>query len=192
MVDEQQPRDVVLAFANTHADGGGRRERFGNADGLREWLDEQQWLAVRRSRAPITDADAIEARELRDAIVTVLLQHSGDADTAARDVADAERVLRRAGERYPIRADIDRAGSRLRAAQDGVPGALAAVLAAVAELSLAGRWPRMKACRNQPCHFAFADRTRDMSATFCSPQCAGQATMRNYRARQRAAKADAR
>lgn len=179
------PRYVVLTFANTHPDGGGRTERFVDADGLRGWLGQNDWLGAAPTRAPITDADAAEARELRDALVTVLLVHSRTADITTEQVDEAESVLRRAAERYPVMAQIDRGGARLQPARDGVPGTLGAVLAAVGELSLAGDWSRVKACRNEPCHFAFVDKTRNTSAAFCSPECASQSSMRAYRARRR-------
>lgn len=43
----------------------------------------------------------------------------------------------------------------------------------------------VKACRNQPCHFGFFDRTRNSSAGFCSPGCSSQASMRAYRQRKK-------
>lgn len=179
-------RHALLTFANTHADGGGAVERFADAEHLHAWLGEVGWLGAEPGRNVTTDADAAEARQLRDALVTVLLEHANDPAVTDTDLAQAETLLSRAGQRYPVAADIDRAGARLRPIQDGLPGTLARVLAAAGELALAGDWPRVKACRNQPCHLAFVDRTRNTSAGYCSPQCASQASMRAYRARRRA------
>jgi predicted RNA-binding Zn ribbon-like protein len=186
----RDPTEVVLEFANTHTDGGGRPERFGDAAGLRSWLDQVTWLDLRPDTdgaTTLTDADALEARQLRDALVTVLLTHSDDRNVDNSTAAEAEALLRRATQRYPLTADIDRHGARLWPLQDGLPGVLGRVLACIAELSLAGQWSRLKACRNPPCHFAFFDKTRNTSAGYCSPQCASQSSMRAYRQRQRAA-----
>ena len=188
----REPSEVVLEFANTHADGGGRPERFGDAAGLRSWLEQVTWLDLRPETGgptTLTDADALEALQLRDALVTVLLTHSDDPNLDNSAATEAEALLRRATQRYPMTADIDRHGARLWPLQDGLPGVLGRVLACMAELSLAGQWARVKACRNPPCHFAFFDKTRNTSAGYCSPQCASQASMRAYRARKKAAKA---
>jgi predicted RNA-binding Zn ribbon-like protein len=61
------------------------------------------------------------------------------------------------------------------------------VLAAATELALSGQWARIKACRNEPCHFAFFDRSKNTSAGYCSTQCSSQASMRAYRARRKEA-----
>ena len=179
----------MLAFANTHVDGGGRPERFVDADALRGWLREVDWLGAAPDERAVTDADASEARQLRDAMVTVLLSHSDDPSADGAAVEQADALLLRAAQRYPVAAHVDHAGARLRSTSPGLPGALGSVIAAAAELGLAGDWPRLKACRNEPCHFAFFDKTRNTSAGYCSPQCASQASMRAYRARKKAAKA---
>jgi predicted RNA-binding Zn ribbon-like protein len=74
----------------------------------------------------------------------------------------------------------------LRPAQDGVPGALASILAAVTELAQSGTWSRVKACRNPPCHVGFYDTTRNESATYHSPRCRSMVSMRTYRERKKA------
>ncbi|MGW5498749.1 CGNR zinc finger domain-containing protein [Streptomyces olivaceoviridis] len=176
--------DAVLAFANTHADGGSRVERFTDADGLSAWLIEN---GLTEAAADVSAADVGAVRELRDAVVTVLLGHSADPGTSDTALGEAENHLRRAAVRYPVTAVVDRHGARLVPAQRGLPGALAGILAAIAELALTGTWNRLKACRNQPCHFAFYDRSRNTSAAYCSTGCSAQVAMRNYRKRRRTA-----
>ncbi|TRW88028.1 hypothetical protein FK535_06280 [Mycolicibacterium sp. 018/SC-01/001] len=182
------PREVVTAFANTHVDGGGSVERFGDEASLIAWAHEQRWFAAESALSSVTEVDAAQARELRDALVVVLLAHSRDARVSDAEVREAEMALARAGERFPVFVHTTVAGVRLRDTGAGVSRLFSSVLVAVAELSLSGQWGRMKACRNQPCHLAFVDRTRNTSATFCSPQCASQSGMRDYRARKRADK----
>ena len=77
--------ELVLAFANTHADAGDRVERFTDAEGLTGWLGDVAWSGAEPART-VTDSDVVEARELRDALVTVLLSHSNDPATSDPDV----------------------------------------------------------------------------------------------------------
>jgi predicted RNA-binding Zn ribbon-like protein len=183
--DDEQ---VVVAFVNTHGYGQ-HPDRLADGSELLGWLEEVAWLGAPRSDAQVTDADAAEARELRDALVVALLEHARDPDTGEAHVEAAEAILRRAGERYPLVAAIDSGGARLGSRQPELAGVFGQVLASIATLSLGGRWPRVKACRNAPCHRAFIDTTRNTSAAYCRPECASRASMRAYRARRRAAAA---
>lgn len=178
--------ELVLAFANTHADGGDRVERFTDAEGLTTWLTEVSWGGAEPART-VTDSDVVEARELRDALVTVLLSHSSDPSTSEPEVRSAEAILERAGDRSPVAVRLSGAEARLGPGCTGVAGAFAGVLAAATELALSGQWARIKACRNEPCHFAFFDRSKNTSAGYCSTQCSSQASMRAYRARKKEA-----
>ena len=183
---------LVLEFVNTHADGGGRIEQFDDAAGLRGWLNRielPEELKADGGDLEVTGADAASARELRDALVTLLLAHSGEADSLGEPLAEAESYLQRVASRYPLTSMISAGGVTLRAGQTGVPGLLATVLAGITELAQSGAWSRVKACRNPPCHFGFFDRTRNTSAGFCSPGCASQASMRAYRQRKKNAAA---
>ncbi|MDO0928427.1 ABATE domain-containing protein [Streptomyces sp. TG1A-8] len=175
--------DAVLAFANTHADAGGRQERFADAEGLARWLTDN---GLPDAAADVSEADAAAVRELRDALVTVLLGHSADPRTSEQALTRAEHLLRRAAARYPLAAVLDRYGARLVPGHDGLPGVLAGILASAAELALTGAWQRLKACRNPPCHFAFYDRSRNTSGAYCTTTCSSQVAMRNYRNRHRA------
>ncbi|MBO0877392.1 MAG: ABATE domain-containing protein [Pseudonocardia sp.] len=182
----------MLEFVNTHADGGGRIEQFGDAAGLRGWLDRielPEEVCADGGDLEVTGADAASARELRDALVTVLLAHAGEANSLGEPLTQAESYLQRVTRRYPLTSLISAEGATLRASQSGVPGVLASVLAGITELALSGAWSRVKACRNQPCHFGFFDRTRNSSAAFCGPGCASQASMRAYRQRKKNAAA---
>jgi predicted RNA-binding Zn ribbon-like protein len=180
---------VVLALADTHGDGG-RPERLADGRGLLEWLEEVSWLGAASGEPQITEADAAEARELRDALIVVLLANARDPHTHSEQVRAAEALLRRAGERYPLAFAVDGGQIRLRAARSGLAGAFGQVLASIAALSLSGEWSRVKACRNEPCHRAFIDHSRNTSAVYCGPQCGSQVSMRAHRARRRAATAE--
>ncbi|MFD7436027.1 CGNR zinc finger domain-containing protein [Streptomyces sp. NPDC059861] len=180
--------DVVLQFVNTHPAGPHRLpERFGSAEDLRAWLREQ---ALGRETTHVTEADAASARELREALITVLLAHSADKDTTPGVLAEAEGYLRHAASRYPLVTVVTASGASLAPAQTDVPGLLGTVLANATELAQTGVWDRLRACRHQPCHFGFFDRTRNKNAVFCGPRCGSRESMRAYRQRKKALAAE--
>jgi len=168
-----------VGHGEDHADAGGRTKRFADVEGLREWLTEN-------GMDDAAVADVADVRALRDALVTVLLGHSGGPGTDDAALAAAEEHLSRAAVRHPLLATVDRRGAHLSPAQGGLPGAVGRVLAAMAELALTDTWVRLKACRNQHCHLAFHDRSRNTSGAYCSPRCSTQVAMRAHRRRRAA------
>ena len=173
--------DLVLGFVNTHGHLGRLPEQFADRAGLRDWLSQQQGLDSKV--LVVTAADVIEAREIRDALVTVMVSHADAEAATADELLVAEHALQRAAQRYPLQANITRNGAGLSSAQAGVAGVIGSVLASVVELAQSGQWNRFKACRN--CHHSFVDQSRNASATFCRTSCKSQAGMRAYRSRQR-------
>ncbi|MEU1425135.1 CGNR zinc finger domain-containing protein [Kitasatospora sp. NPDC005751] len=171
--------ETVLAFVNTRAIDGSR-EQLGDGAAFAQWLRRE---GLTGPGALVTDADAAAARELRDALVLVLLAHAGEEDDEGR--ARAEEYLRRSARLYPLAPVVTASGVQLLPTGDGVPGALAHVLAAASDVALRGAWMRLKACRNPPCHLGFYDRSRNSSAAYCSPnRCGAQVAMRTYRTRK--------
>jgi predicted RNA-binding Zn ribbon-like protein len=174
--------ELVLNFANTHVDRFGRVERFDDAAGLSAWLTEHGFA---EAAADVSEADAASARELRDALIALLLSHADDADVSAKTRDQAEDFLFRTASRYPLVSVVDHGGARLIPAHGGLPGAFGSLFAAITALALMGSWNRLKACRNRGCHFAFFDRTRNGSGAYCSGTCGSQVAMRRYRQRRR-------
>ena len=79
-------------------------------------------------------------------------------------------------------------GAELVAAAPDVNGALAALVGIVATSMAEGTWPRMKACREDACGWAFYDRSRNRSSTWCHMSvCGNRAKTRAYRERRRSA-----
>jgi predicted RNA-binding Zn ribbon-like protein len=69
---------------------------------------------------------------------------------------------------------------------EGVPAALAALVAIVFTAVAEGTWPRMKACRRDVCQWAFYDRSRNSSSTWCHMSVCGNRTKTtSYRRRRR-------
>ena len=171
--------EVLLAFVNTRPLDG-HAERLADGGTTLDWLRETEPAAAGPT-ALVTDADAAAARELREALVGILLAHAGEPG----GTAEPEARLRHSAEQFPVLAVVSADGVRLVPVRTGLAGVLAGVLAAASELALAGLWPRLKACRN--CRWGFYDRTRNLSATYCDPRrCGARVAMRSYRARNAA------
>nr|BFE88358.1 hypothetical protein GCM10020093_109590 [Planobispora longispora] len=136
--------DLVLDFVNTRPIDG-RAERLADASATGRWL---RATGLVHTETLITEADAAAARELRQALVTVLLAHAGEPDGDGATLEAAEAYLRRSGAMYPLSPVITADDVRLLPAQVGVAGAFGALLAAVADLARKGTWTRVKACRN--------------------------------------------
>ncbi|GAA2869347.1 CGNR zinc finger domain-containing protein [Streptosporangium fragile] len=172
--------ELVLAFVNTRALRG-ERERLADAASFRGWLVD---AALADPGDRVTDADVAAARELRDALIGILLSHAG---APVRD--DDVSRLRRFGELHPVHPVVGASGAALVPAGAGVAGAFAGVLAAAAELAFRGTWSRVKACRNPPCRLGYYDRSRNQAAMYCEARtCGAQMAARAYRARSRAAR----
>jgi predicted RNA-binding Zn ribbon-like protein len=97
----------------------------------------------------------------------------------ARD-PDAIAALNDASASLRVRFDPD---GTARLEGDGL---IASMLAIIARAQADGTWERMKACRADDCRWAFYDRSRNRSRTWCSMrECGNRAKARSYRARQR-------
>ena len=173
--------ELLVGFVSTTASLNGRGEEIGNEAAFAAWsrghdlgdADDQP-----------TEADALAARELRAALTGVFRAH---CDCPSAPVDEAELYLRRAAKRYPVMTTISAEGCRFEAAQDGVPGVFGSILAAAADVTSQGLWPRLKMCKNPTCYAGFYDKTRNLSGQFCSAACNSQVSMRAYRERQKTA-----
>jgi predicted RNA-binding Zn ribbon-like protein len=173
--------DLLVGFVTSTASNNGRLEEFDNERSFASWADENE---LGDADANPTDSDAAAARELRTALITVFRAHC-DCDTAP--VSEAESFLERSAKRYPVTAVVSANGVQFEAAQGGVPGMFGALLAASAEVSAEGFWPRLKMCKNPSCYAGFYDKTRNLSGQFCSAACNSQVSMRAYRQRLKTA-----
>jgi predicted RNA-binding Zn ribbon-like protein len=168
--------ELVEAFVNT-AELEEHRDDLGEPAGLVRWLAEHG-LAAAQVRAG--ERDAAEARAVREALRELLRGNNGidvDRDAASATLDDAAR---RAG----LAVRFDSGSIRLVPRKGGAPGALAFVLAAVAETMADGSWPKLKACRSDTCRWAFVDHARNRSRQWCSMSvCGNRAKARAFRAR---------
>jgi predicted RNA-binding Zn ribbon-like protein len=167
---------IVQAFVNT-VDREHGPDLLDDAAGLEEWL-ERHLLPAR-----VGSGDLERARELREALRSLLLANNGEP----RD-PDAQAVLERAGRRCGLEAAFPPDGAALVPTARGVDGALGRILAAAFAAMLDGSWQRLKACPREVCGWAFYDRSTNASATWCSMRvCGGRVKAGAYYRRRRAA-----
>jgi predicted RNA-binding Zn ribbon-like protein len=172
--------DLVIDFVNTF-DPDTDVDLLADSRGLSAWLSRQGLLE--RGAPDARERDRRDAVELREALRALMLEHNGLAP-ARGSSAVFERVARDG----KLSAHFAAAGAAvLEPDAHGLPGALARLLIPVFESSRDGSWERVKACRADDCHWAFFDRSRNRSATWCDMAvCGNRAKVRSYRGRRAA------
>ena len=162
-----------------------------NHDFPREWdrigtpKRAEAWLREKRLVEPgdrISDVDVARLRELREAMrALAVVNQTGQSPAPAID------VLRRVAAGAQLIVAIDDTGrTALEPARRGVDGAVATLLGILHEAQLTGHWSRLKGCRQ--CGYAFFDRSKNRSATWCAMSICGNRTKnRAYYRRRRTA-----
>jgi len=163
--DAEMDVELLLDFLNT-VDIEAATDVLGDE---RAWW---KWVADRR--LPPSGSPS-RAKTVRDALRTSLTQrHTGQYPTV----------------RLP--APVGAGGGAVRVElSGGVPtlvseDAIGAVLAAATRLAVAGYWERIKICPAEDCRWAFCDKSRNRSRTWCSMRiCGNREKARNWRERAR-------
>jgi predicted RNA-binding Zn ribbon-like protein len=168
--------DLVVDFVNT-LDVEQGNDALSSPDALGAWLAEHGLGDALRE---LGSEDLAGAVRLREALRAAMLAHNG-GPCDAQVARELEDVARRGalGVRF-----TDAQEMRLEPMQEGVEGALARLLVPIARAMADGTWMRVKACRAEDCHWAFYDRSRNRSGTWCDMAVCGNRTkVRAYRAR---------
>jgi predicted RNA-binding Zn ribbon-like protein len=158
---------LVQEFVNTNDIENGR-DRLAEPRLLRDWLLEHSLLRQSGGVSPSGHRDALEVRE---ALRALMVANNGGppAPAAASLLTDA---LARSKPRLRFaRAPGERAVVEVTSA--GPAGAVGALLVAVYDAMREGTWPRMKACTDPRCHWAFYDHSRNASGRWCSMAVCG-------------------
>lgn len=175
----QAEADLLVAFVNTREIEEGTDE-IGDPERLRDWVEEQtgEYLP-----APDEEAHA-RVISVREALRALLRANNG-GEAGERELAP----LREAAERSRYRTTFDTDGAlTLAPARADLSGFEARLLLAIERLQSQGAWPRLKACTDEGCQWAFYDTTRNRSRTWCSmEECGNKEKTRRYRARRGAA-----
>jgi predicted RNA-binding Zn ribbon-like protein len=173
--------DLVIGFVNTlDIDSGS--EQLGDPAALATWLSRHGLIDP---EGALSDRDLAAAIGLREALRRAMAAHNGGPDDASTAL-ELDTIARRGelGVHFPAPESV-----RLVPGARGVDGALAALLVPVAQAMQGGSWQRAKACRAPDCQWAFYDRSRNRSATWCEMAICGNRTkVRAYRARTPATK----
>ena len=148
--------------------------------------DLRRWLAHHELAAPNTrigEPELRRATEVREAFRAVLHANNGaPLDRAA--VATLDAAARDA--ELTVRWDDD-GHAELVPARRGLEGAVGRLLAIAYRARVDGTWERLKACPEESCGWAFYDRSRNRSSTWCSMAvCGNRAKARAFRARRAA------
>ncbi len=170
--------ELLQRFVNSYNHDFPREwDRIGTAEKAQAWLREKGLVAAGDR---ISEADAARLRELREAIRALAVANQGGAPAAA-----ATDVIREVTRTTRLAVTIDAAGrSALEPAGRGVDGAVATLLGILHEAQLTGHWLRLKGCRE--CGYAFFDRSKNRSATWCAMSICGNRTKnRTYYRRRR-------
>ena len=172
--------ELVRAFVNT-LDVEGGADELSTPAALAGWLQERGLLeqGFRVEKSELGRALAVRAA------LRALLVANTAGELAPGAAATLDDAARRAGVALRFLPD----GNALQEpAARGVDGAIGRVLAIVAAAQAEGTWTRLKACRNGDCLWAFYDRARNRSRSWCSMSvCGNRAKARAYRARRSAA-----
>src|SRR5829696_795371 len=139
-------------------------DRLGTPERAQAWL-RQHRLISRCGR--VSASEAARLRALREALRSIVGANStGITDTTA--IATLRSVARD----VTLTVTIDDHGrTSLHAHSATVEGVAATLLGIVHDAQLCGDWVRLKGCRQ--CRYAFFDRSRNRSATWCSMSICG-------------------
>jgi predicted RNA-binding Zn ribbon-like protein len=170
--------ELIQAYVNTlHKDVLGDEEELTTPSRLASWLAAHDLVGP---DARTTAAELRQAKELREAIRTLLLAHN---EIEVDEVA-AHAVLDRAARKARVELHFEVDGPELAAAAAGVTGGLGRVVIAVHDAVADGSWQRLKACRARDCEWAFIDTAKNQSRAWCSMRsCGNREKARAYRLR---------
>jgi predicted RNA-binding Zn ribbon-like protein len=168
--------DLLVGFVNTH-DLEEEVDAIADPDLLRDWIAEHTGEYL-----PDVDEDDRERiLELRESLRALLRTNNG-----GKASAEELQPLREAAERSRYRLTFDPEGQlSLAPARADLTGFESRLLLAIERLQCEQVWPRLKACTDEECQWAFYDATRNRSRTWCSMDvCGNREKTRRYRSRK--------
>ncbi|NKZ05089.1 CGNR zinc finger domain-containing protein [Actinomadura latina] len=177
------PALLLRDFVNT-LDVESATDGIATPGGLAAWLAERGLVPA---AAAADDADVRVAVALREGLREAMLAHHVLAHHGPQE-ADFPDDLEDALAALPVRITLT--GPRPELVPLDPPGTAAAGLArlaaAIMDSVAAGTWPRLKACQEDTCRWAFLDTSKNRSRAWCSMRVCGNRTKtRAYRARRR-------
>jgi predicted RNA-binding Zn ribbon-like protein len=177
--------ELVRTFVNSR-DIEEDTDELADTDSALAWMREQGMVEA-GGDLELSEADRKRLVAVRERLREMLLANN-TKQPPPRSTLDA--LNERAGD-LTLRVRFDPDASELLPAERGVDGALAELLAIVHAAIGDGSWGRLKACLAADCQWAFYDRSRNRSATWCQMgACGNRSKARAFRARQQGQSAD--
>ena len=167
--------ELLVGFVNTR-DIEEETDSIADPHGLQAWIREQTGDYV---DAP--DEEALHRLlALRESLRALLLANNGGEAKPGELTA-----LEEAAGRSRFRTTFAGGQLDISPARSDLSGFEARLLLAVERLQSHGAWPRLKACTDDECRWAFYDTTRNHSRTWCSMDvCGNREKTRRYRERK--------
>jgi predicted RNA-binding Zn ribbon-like protein len=174
--DLEAEGELLVSFVNTR-DLEGETDAIVEREQLEAWIVEQSGEYV---GLPDSE-DHARILALRESLRGLLRANNG-VDVAEEDL----EPLREAAERSRYRTAISPEGHlSLVPARSDLSGFEARLLLALERIQAQGAFPRLKACTDDGCQWAFYDTTRNRSRTWCSmEECGNREKTRRYRSRK--------
>jgi predicted RNA-binding Zn ribbon-like protein len=176
--------ELVREFVNSNDIDEGV-DSLAAPDQLAAWLEANGLGGEGRDAASLDDDAVRRTAALREALRALLLANNGEPPDS-----DAGRTLNRIAADAGLVVRFDGGGAELAPTGGGIDAAHAEILAIVYSAIADGTWPRLKACREDTCQWAFYDNSRNRSGAWCSMAVCGNRTKaRKYRQRRKSANA---
>ena len=168
--------DLLLEFVNTH-DLEEETDAIADTAALRSLIAEHAGEYL----PEIDEGDLRRILELRESLRALLRTNNG-GKTSDQEL----QALRDAAERSRYRLACNQDGHlNLAPARADLSGFESRLLLAIERLQAEGAWPRLKACTDEECQWAFYDTTRNRSRTWCSMDvCGNREKTKRYRQRK--------
>ncbi|MFF8640989.1 CGNR zinc finger domain-containing protein [Streptomyces sp. NPDC015345] len=165
------PLRWIEEFINTRrADG----DLIAAPQQLSQWLHDR---GLTPARTDVTDAQRARAASVREGLRALIAANNAETVASPRpDGLDpaAQASLAALTAQIPLTLDVSRQPPRLApATSDPIDAAMATLLIAVANAVADGTWPRLKACREPSCRWAYYDHSRNRRRTWCSMELCG-------------------
>jgi predicted RNA-binding Zn ribbon-like protein len=173
-----EPLLLVQAFVNTRDRSLGT-DLLDDADAANQWLHQCGLLAA---EATADAGDLRAARDVREGLRALIVHNGNGPAPTAGDLRPLQEVARSSRPRLSVgpagRVQVDPGSGRLA---DG----LSRLLLIIGDAQRDGTWPRLKACGNSDCHWAFYDRSHSRRGAWCDmASCGNLIKNRNLRARR--------
>jgi predicted RNA-binding Zn ribbon-like protein len=168
--------DLLVDFVNTH-DLEEEKDAIADPGLMRTWIAEHAGEYL----PELESGDLQRVLELREALRALLRTNNG-GEATEREL----EPLREAAERSRYRLAFGPDGNlSLAPARADLSGFESRLLLAIERLQCEDAWPRLKACTDEGCQWAFYDATRNRSRTWCSMDvCGNREKTKRYRQRR--------